>query len=182
MRPPIFRRSASRKVPTQWAHRFYWAISDTAVAPVVVSKGGYPGWQASVVTPSLFGAISAWWDVQYARIRWWIAFAPRIHRLNRERRAVLLRTLDLLESPAYPAARKAVRQTAVTLGFASPASWVEYSRALKASPGRAENLFRHVRATELTKTYLGSTLTNPTVHFVTELAYQAYALKPWTTD
>lgn len=162
-------------------HTFYWEFSDTNVAPVAISRGGYPGWQASVIAPSLLGILGAWIDTWMVRLKWWIRFAPRVHRLTTERRDVLVHVLTALESPAYGAARKAVRETAVTLGFNRPEAWVPYSRALKASPGRAENLFRHVRACELTRDYTSSTLANPTVHLVTELAYHGFALHPKAT-
>src|SRR6185312_4654770 len=90
-------------------HTLYWEFSDTNTAPVHVGRGGYPVWQASVIAPSLFGMIGAWWDTQWERARWFLRFLRRVHRLDAERRAVLLLTLARLEDPAYNHARIAVR-------------------------------------------------------------------------
>jgi len=162
-------------------HGFYWAgDASTAVTPVIPGEGrsGYPSWQAAVIAPSLFGLIGAWLDARLALLRWWLAFGRRVHRLDRERRAVLLVTLARLESPAYPLARLAVRQTATTLGFNRPEAWQPYARELKASPGRAENTFRHLRAYTLLDQSVrakGSTLSHPDLHLTTELAYRGFA-------
>ena len=159
-------------------HTQYWAVSDTTAPPVLAaSLGGYPRWQASVIASSLLGVIGAWWDVWWARIRWWLGFAPRIHRLDSERRAVLVGVLETLESPHYRAAQRAVRRTATTLGFSRPEAWKDLSRALKDSPGRAENTFRHLEACKLLRETAGSTLTNPQQHLLVELAYQGFAWK-----
>lgn len=176
-------------MPSQWAHSLFWAAtSSTVVAPPPgPSRGGYPGWQASVVLPSLVGAIGAWWDQWRDWLVGWYRLDQRIHRLPQARRDVLLQTLTVLESPVYTHARKAVRTTAVTVGFRDPQSWVSYSRDLKANPKQAENTWRHVRACRLlqeswAQTSPGSTLTrlsNPQQNLLIELAYQEYARRPW---
>lgn len=82
-----------------------------------------------------------------------------------------------LASPVYTAARSSVRETATTLGFANPQAWVQYSRMLKEQGGRAENIYRHVRACELTRGRLASTCTNPEINLAVELAYCGFARK-----
>jgi hypothetical protein len=88
---------------------------------------------------------------------------------------VLTRATALLQHPAYPAALEAVQQTATTLGFNRPEAWQGLSRVMKASPGRAENIFRHMRACELTRELSPSTLTNPDCNLLVELAYHDWA-------
>lgn len=159
-------------------HTNYWEFSDTNVTPVAVVKPGYPAWQSSVIAPSGLGMIGAWLDTWLERWRWWKRFAPRVHRLNPERRAVLMRTLDLLESPAYGSARIAVRETSKILGFNKPDAWTHLKRELKDSPGQSENVMRHLEAMRRVRLIYGSTLTNPTAHLVTELAYDGFTRFP----
>lgn len=159
-------------------HTNYWEFSDTNVTPTLVTKPGYPGWQASVVTPSLFGIIGAWIDVWMERLRWWRVFAPKVHRLTAERRAVLVHVVDLLGSEEYTSARKAVRATSKILGFNKPDAWTHLKRELKDSPGQAENVMRHLEALRILKRDHASTLTNPIAHLVTELAYDGFTKYP----
>lgn len=216
-------------------HTKYWEFSDTSVTPKVISRPGYSGWQASVISGGFGG-----FQVAYERGQWWIrlwrrikallpgqraqlldalgkveqgeSFIPppivvtkvvqvpappkrvpvikpsavrgwweigrRVDRLPADRAAVLRGTLDLLESDAFPVAKRAVRETAKTLGFNRPEAWKPYSQMLKSDPGRAENVFRHQRAADLTTQRLGSTLTNPQTELLVELAYHAYAVQP----
>jgi len=159
-------------------HQKYWNISDTNLPPVHLGRGGYPIWQASVITPSLVGIVGAWLDTKLEQFRWWRALYRRIKVLDRERRAVLLIALETLEHPAYTSAQTAVRQTAVTLGFNRPEAWTELSRQVKGSPGRAENHYRHLLACRKVDTAVraqGSTLTNPELNLVTELAYHGFS-------
>lgn len=163
-------------MPLKSFQQAYWNLSDTNVAPTVTGRGGYPQWQASVVG-SLFGAL---WEQAKAYVRQWRwawAFLTRVKATDASQQRVLLRTLDLLEHPGWPAAQAAVRTTATTLGFANPSAWVEYGRMLKADQGRAENVFRHVRACELARQQAPSTLSNPTVNALVELAYQEFAIR-----
>ena len=148
----------------------YWNLSDTTVAPVVISQGGYPAWQSTIVA-SLWGTLWEQGRTWLQQLWWSWRVARRARALSPDRQGVLMRVFDLLEHPAYPHAQTAVRTTATTLGFASPQAWVPYSRMLKSNPGRAENLFRHVRACELTRAALSSTVTNPTCNLIVELAY-----------
>jgi hypothetical protein len=158
-------------------HEKFWNLSDTVVPPVHIGRGGYPGWQAGSICPSLFGMLGAWIDARWELLKWHWRLAKRVHKLSREQKKVLFITLDLMESDAYVAAQKAVRATAVTLGFNRPEAWKQYSHAIKASPGRAENIFRHIRACELTREAMHSTMTNPPLNLVTELAYHGWAVK-----
>jgi len=177
-------------MPVQsWGHEQYWGESGSTVVPEPPgpSRGGYPGWQAAVILPSLFGAIGAWWDAWWLWARDWWRFLRRAQALPAPRRTVLLDVLQALESPQYDHARKAVRMTAVTLDFNEPRMWVNYSRAIKTQPRRAENIYRHVRAVDLLQaswreTAPGSTTTtlgNPIKDLLTQLAYQEYSRHPW---
>lgn len=160
-----------------WAHTFYWETSDTSAAVVHLSGGAvYPHWQSAVITPSLFGMIGAWIDARWALVQWHWALARRVHGLPRESRAVLLRVVDSLESPAYPAAQQAVRTTATTLGFNRQEAWKDYARELKSDLGRMENVYRHLKACHLLRDAAGSTLTNPQQNLLTELAYHGFTV------
>lgn len=163
-------------MPLKSFQEAFWNLSDTNVAPTITASGGYPQWQSSVIG-ALFGAL---WEQATAYLRQWRwswQLLRRVRATDDAQQRVLLRTLDLLEHPAWPCAQHAVRQTATTLGFANPSAWVEYGRMLKADQGRAENVFRHVRACELTRQQASSTLSNPTVNALVELAYQEFAMK-----
>lgn len=156
---------------------FQWNFSDTNAAPVHTSLGGmYPQWQVNVITPSLFGVIGAWIDTHWAMVKWQWRLARRVHKLPRESKAVLLRTLFELESPAYASAQAAVRKTATTLGFANPEAWIELKREMRSDPGRMENTFRRLHACRLLRDTANSTLTNPEQNFLVELAYQGFTI------
>lgn len=165
-------------MPTQWAHTFYWEHTDTVVAPVAVSHGGYPVWQAGVIAPSLFGIFAAWFETRWAQLQWWWRLYQRIKGLRTEQRAVVLRAMDFVEHPSYPLAQQAVRTTAQTLGFNQPQAWVKLSHTLKDHRGWAENSWRHLNACHLlneASRAQGSTLTNPDLNGLVELAYQGFA-------
>ena len=171
-------------MPTLWSHRAYWAASDTAVAPVRISRGGYPGWQQTqqraVFLASVFGALQALYDRVRERLRLWWRLTLRIERLSLDRRALILYTLETIDRPAYVEAQHAVKATATTLGFNRPEAWKGLSHAIKRDPGQAENTFRHLNACEILDRESrahGSTLSNPERHFLVELAYQDYGLK-----
>lgn len=155
---------------------FQWNFSDTNAAPVHLGAGGYPLWQASVIAPSLFGIVGAWIDEHWALLKWHWRIAKRLHRLSRESGRVLVRVLDLLESPAYPQAQAAVRGTATTLGFNRPEAWKELGRQMKSDAGRAENMFRHLEAMRRVRETANSTLTNPQQNLLTELAYHGFTI------
>ena len=99
-------------------------------------------------------------------------------RFDDEQRAALARTMDALDHAAFPVAKQAVRATAVTLGFNRPEAWVNLSRRIRASQPEAENMYRHMHACVLVRdTALPSTLSNPELNLVTELAYQGFAAR-----
>ena len=233
-------------MPVQsWGHGQYWegTPSTVVVPPPGPSRGGYPGWQASVVAGSLFGPLAAWGSAKWAQARWWWALlkriaklppdlvedaireaesprpvtpptpepAPpvvmpvaalvraatprikpsairgwwqlgtRIDRLEPNQRDLVRYALGLLESQAFPHAVVAVKDTQRSLGFNRPEAWIPYSRMLKSDPKRAENLFRHVKACERTKSLMGSTLRNPDMNLLVELAYHAVS-QPWKSS
>ncbi len=158
-------------------HKQYWEFTGGPSAPVATRRPGYPTWQASVITPSLFGIVGAWLDVWMARLKWWWQFAPRLHRLTADQRHLLLHVLTHVESPGYFAARQAVRDTAVILEFNKPDAWTMLKHGLRADPGEAENCFRHLEAIRRLRE-TGASYTNPQAHLLTELAYQDFALHP----
>lgn len=166
-------------MPTLWAHRLYFNVSSTVVPPTLApSKGGYPLWQASgFAVGSLFGGLQRYWEDLTA----WIVSVYRRFRpappppLPRE--PILLHAHALTQHPAYPHAVAAVAKTATTLSFNRPEAWQGLSRQMKSSPGRAENVYRHLLACQLTRETAGSTLTNPDCNLLVELAYHDWALR-----
>lgn len=175
-------------MPLKWSQENYWNVSSSQVTPPADAfRGGYPLWQSAVIGMA-GGVLQVWYERLIAWGRRWRAsrqVAKRYRRATPEHRRILDRVLRALESPAYPVAREAVHTTAKTLGFASHEAWLPYSRMIKADPGRAENVYRHLRACELTREALrsstcanpASTLTNPETHLVVELAYTGFAVK-----
>lgn len=167
-------------MPVQsWGHTQYWGVMSTVVPPPptpVVSRGGYPGWQSGVVG-SLFGALHAHLAALWTALQWYLRLIRRVRALDGRQQGALAAAFHALESPAFPVALDAVQDTATTLGFNRPEAWKSYSHAIKASPKRAENVFRHIRACELTKAAVSSTLSNPECNLLVELAYHAFARK-----
>lgn len=164
-------------MPTQWAHSFYFNNSSTEAAPTPspVTVKHYPAWQPTVMMGSGFGVVIGL-CLEWLRCAYWVI--QRFYRLDPEQRAVVLTTMDALNHAAYPIARSAVKKTATTLGFNRPEAWKELSRELKSDPGKAENAFRHLEACRLVRAnLLESTVTNPELHLITELAYHAFASK-----
>lgn len=157
-------------------HQMFWNVSSTFVPPVHISGGGYPGWQGGVITPSLFGMIGAWIDARWALVKWHWTLAKRVHRLSKESRAVILATLDTVESPAYPHAQAAVRKTATTLGFNRP----EHQRTLKhlwfGQPGPTDNIYRRLNACQLLRASAGSTFTHPEEDYLIAVAYRGFTI------
>lgn len=98
----------------------------------------------------------------------------RVAACTWEQRQILDRVMAALEAPPFVDARVAVREMAQTLNFNHPEMWVPYGRALKADPGQAENVFRHVKAVHDVKAALaarGIQTSNPDLHLAVELAY-----------
>lgn len=166
-------------MPLKTFQENYWIKGNANAAASVVSKSGYPSWQVTVLG-SLFGALHAYVVVCWRRLVWWVRIWQQIRHLPVTSQRLVGHTLKTLEHPGFTLAQQAVRQTATTMRFNRPEMWVPYSRMLKSHPNRAENIFRHVKAGELLTEALavqGGTLTNPERHFLTELAYQEFALR-----
>jgi hypothetical protein len=175
-------------MPLKWAQQNYWNISSSVVTPVASETvGGYPLWQSSVIGTG-GGGLQVWYERLIAWGRRWrqtVRFARRYRRGTPEQRRILERVTRALDSPSYPFAREAVHTTANTLGFRNKEAWVPYARLLKSQPGRAENVYRHLRACELTRESLrsssraepASTLTNAETNLLVELAYTGFAVK-----
>lgn len=166
-------------MPLKAFQRNYWLNTSTVVAPIRVSGGGYPGWQVTVIA-SLFGAVGDWIRAAWGKACWIWSLVSRVRGLDRHRQLVVLRAIDMVEHRTFPLAQSAVQQTALTRGFHDPQAWKGLSHALKRDRGSAENTFRHLRTVELLQAAArtaGSTLTNPELHFLSELAYQSYAIK-----
>jgi len=108
-------------------------------------------------------------------LRWWWTLGVRVSRLDVEQRRVLIKTLDLLESPAYPSARQAVRETAQILGFRDPKMWKGLSHAMKETPDHAENVYRHLEADRRTRQQTDIALSRPDLNLLVELAYHGFS-------
>src|SRR6185369_5411365 len=158
-------------------HTNYWEFSDTNFPhPSTTVGGGYPAWQAGVITPSLVGIIGAWIDARWALIKWHWALATRVHGLSKESRALVMRVLETVESPHYPAAQAAVRKTATTLGFMKEPNRSAVIKYMKQTEGRIENVYRHLHACRTLQETAGSTLANYQQNLYIELAYQGYTI------
>lgn len=121
---------------------------------------------------SMFGAVQAWWE----RLVWlWVTVRRlRLLSLTSEQLAVVERAVRLMQGSHWAEAQRAVQACASSPKFHKPEQWVEYSRAVKANPGQAQNVFRHLKVVQgLRATH--SNLTNPEAHFLAELAYQGFA-------
>lgn len=178
-------------------HTNYWATS-VDLPPPVLSKGGYPPWQAAVTASGVvFGPPLDILRPYWQRLRWivrlvrrlWAYHDPayqqriqtwldRLAALDQEQIDVLEVVSETVQHPQWQAARGLVRECATTLGFNDPHAWVPYSRAVKRDPGQAQNIFRHVKVVHGLKDHAhaeGETLTNPTAHLLAELAYVGFA-------
>jgi len=162
-------------MPLQWAHALYWdARANPVVSPEAGLGGQYPQWHATVMTASLFGGLAgAPWRRWRHTLRWWGAWLRASWRLGGEARGVLLHLTRHLATPAWPHARLAVWQTSTTPKFHRPEAWIPYSRLIKANLGRAENIFRHVKARELLAAAVPS-LSAADCALLVELAYAAH--------
>ena len=161
-------------------HEHFWGGPSTSPPPPpsTIVAFGYPAWQASVVAPSLFGGLGAWWDHILDLARWWWRFGLRVHRLNAERRQLLVHLLSTLESPLWSSAQRAVRDTATIIGFREPKVWKDLWMGLRANPGVAENAARHVEACNRFRRQIASTVTHAQEQLIVELAYHDFVLHP----
>src|SRR5438045_3184494 len=103
--------------------------TDTRVAPVRTSRGGYPGWQITVIG-SLWGAVWEYLLTALEKISWSWRLIRRVRRMPRLSQAVVFRVLDSLESRNFEPAQVAVKQTARTIGFNNPEAWKALSHAM----------------------------------------------------
>ena len=109
----------------------------------------------------------------------WIARFERLtieqmETLDAEQVAIIGRVLSVFALPQWEQARIGVHRCATSPKFHQPEQWVEYSRALKANAGQAQNIFRHIKVVhELRAAH--PELSNPDAHLLTELAYQGLA-------
>lgn len=165
-------------------HRFYWkARANTPPPAGTWAPWGYPRWQTAPRSGVML-SLAIWgvsldtirpvltqirWVWRLVRVVWWIRDA--------ERQAVLWRVIEQLASERWPHAQSAVRACAHTPKFHHADQWVEYGRALKANPGQAQNVFRHVKVVHALRGLQddGGPISNPDAHLLAELAYQGYA-------
>jgi hypothetical protein len=179
-------------VPTLWAHSLLFNNSDTAVAPIVVSRPGYPAWQSGVILPSAGGWCQrtweriAWlwtwllrvWHWTPDEARWFDARVPALAALSGDQRRVVDRVLAAVQHPAFPMAQVAVRETSQILGFNKPQAWARLGTQINSRYDWAENSWRHLQAMQAldrASRAAGSTLTNPDKNLLTELAYVEFA-------
>jgi hypothetical protein len=185
-------------------HDKFWRAKANA-PPVVAAAaiGGYPLWQASVLTVAIFGPpldrLRHWADQSRRWLQrtgrriqwsWWIArrvwtwrvwaeqiaptpWSTRLDALDLEQLAVLERVIRVMQSHDWSVARQRVRICASTLGFHDPQAWIQYSRLIKTNPGQAQNVFRHLKVV-YELTQADPTLTNPDAHLLAELGYQGF--------
>lgn len=160
-------------------HDKYWRARAGAPAPPTYTGDAsqYPAWQTSVTMHcSLVGGLIEAVTVLWARLQWlWrVARRLRLNSLTSEQLAVLDQAIALMQGPPWATAQGLVQQVATSPGFHRPEQWVEYSRAIKANPGQAQNVFRHVKVVHaLTASH--PELTNPEVHLLAEMGYHAFA-------
>lgn len=163
-----------------WERIAWWCRLFLAVWRVpVYLRGELDGKVGALLGPV---AIVAGYQAQLlpARSLWRRLVTPRLKRTTAAPVPVpelLTRTATLLAHPAFPAAQAAVRRTARTLGFNRPEAWQGLSRQMKASPGAAENVYRHMQACVWTREAASSTLTNPACNLLVELAYHEFAAR-----
>lgn len=156
-------------------HNRYWkARANAPPPPATPGVGGYPAWQASVICSVVWGVpfdiIKAWYV--WARLVW--TWGQRIVTLPPDQIAVIERVVQALTGPQWADVRQRVRACANTPGFHDPKAWIDYSRALRANPGQAQNLYRHLKVvSELQAVY--PALSNPGAHLLAELGYQQFA-------
>ena len=174
-------------------HRKFWRARANPILPAGTKTGWmYPGVQSAVVMGLIWGvplqllrpirrqlrwywalARWLWWfrnPAQQGQLETWIG---RIEALTSEQDAVIERVVGTLQGPFWGDARQRVRACATSPAFHRPEAWVEYSRALKANGGQAQNVFRHIRVVHELRA--AHDISNPEAHLVTELAYQGLA-------
>ena len=182
-------------MPVQgWGHSHYWAGTTEVILPSTEAGAAYPMWQASVITPSLFGGLQAGWEAGSEQVKSWAywlarlwrlppdtrlhlgALADRLEALGPEKRIAIEQAIEAIEQDGYEAAVKAVGDVAVTPGMRERHVWVNISRKIHEWPGWSENMYRHLDAADRAKRSIreaGSTISNPDLNLMVELAYHA---------
>lgn len=171
-----------------FAHGYFWRAKANAPPPPVLTRGGYPAWQSSVIA-SLFGALQVYWErLAYAwrffRLAWrWSveAYGPKYLAsleqwadLDADRRMALACAIAVMTSPAWAQAQAAVMETAHAPQFNRQHAWVALSHTMKENSGGAENAWRHMKALHLLETGVPG-LSGPVRNLLIELAYHEYA-------
>ena len=165
-------------------HRNYWKSRAGAAPPPASASPAwmYPGVQSVTgASPMMFafGVPLGWlWAVLQWIWTWRVPARYLIqHGFDEEQRAVIDQVVRELLSPQWHEARERVRACATTPKFHRPDQWADYSRAVRADAGHAQNVWRHMKVVlELRDTYPG--LSNPDAHLLAELAYQGFAHGP----
>lgn len=159
-------------------HRNYWKARNNAVVPAgTKSTWLYPLVQTSVSTSFgfLFGALQPYWE----RFAAWLRPCP-LDDLSADHRRAVDRVVAVMRSPYWPDAHAAVQAVAQSPKFHHQDQWVEYSRAIRANVGQAQNVFRHLKAVQMVRGLHDgdAAISNPDAHLLVELAYQAMATAP----
>ena len=183
-------------------HRFYWrARANTPPPAGTAPNWSYPRWQ-SVPRGAVTLSMAIWgvpFDVLgplWAQLRWYLRLArrlwnwrapanqaqletwiARLEELDAEQIAVLDRVLASVTGPCWDQARAAVRVCATTPKFHQMDQWIDYGRAIKANPGQAQNVYRHLKVVQELRGLADDVggLSNPDAHLLAELAYQGMA-------
>lgn len=165
-------------------HQIFWRSKANAPPPPPGASPAwmYPGIQSVTGASSMMFAFGVPLGWIWAVLQWiWTWRVPARyllqHGLDEEQRAVVDRVVSELLSPQWQDARERVRTCATSPKFHKPEQWTEYSRAVKADAGHAQNVWRHM------KVVLGlrgahPDLSNPDAHLLAELAYQGFAHGP----
>lgn len=170
--------------------------------------GGYPAWESAVIAHTFGSGLgvlqglyerAVWWggwvrrlwslspservylDVQYEAWRHPAPVMPTTSAtmdLPQEGAAIVARVTTLLQSPEYAAARSAVRDTAMTLGFRDAQYWAKIGAQLRDRPHWAENMWRHLHAMAALDATRAAPRSNPDKNLLIELAYHGYTIRP----
>ena len=198
-------------MPTVGAfHEQYWnndRHTHVVTPPPTVSNGGYPVWQASVISGVVFGPpldplkrcwrwlVFLWRAVCIAarvpiagRAAWLIWAAQQaasaemilLATLPAPERAVYRQVEAMIASEHWPAALAAVQRTWTTPKFNDDQLWKAMSVKVRQDRGAAQRLFRHLHAVQALQD-AGVTVPVADLHFLLEAAYQAWAAVPKRT-
>jgi hypothetical protein len=166
---------------------YHWQSTNQSGAVLALAIWGLPDLRRR--GRQLRAWVEAWirrlvWSWRTARGVWrWRVWADqsaarlgqpgRFDDLTIEQLAVLERVLGVMHGPAWVVAQQEVRTCATSPKFHQPEQWVTYSRAVKANPGQAQNIWRHVKV--VASIQAAQDVTNADAHLLAELAYQGMA-------